>query len=133
MKISNAQYAQTLFDLVKDGQAETNRSAVAAFAKLLIARHDAFRLDKIMSEFEKLWDKAFDIIKAEVSSVSPLSTQTATLLEKYIKKTSGAREISMNFRIDKDILGGVVIKYGDKIFDAGLKSRLEKMKEKIIN
>lgn len=133
MKITSAQYAQTLFELVKEGKPEKNRRAIAAFAQLLVNRHDAFRLDKIISEFEKFWNKEFKIVKAEVGSLSPLGEKTAALLESYIKKASGAQEVSVDFQIDKSILGGTVIKYGDKIFDAGLKTRLEKLKEKIAN
>ena len=90
-------------------------------------------MDKIISEFEKFWNKEFKIVQAEVGSFSPLGEKTAALLESYIKKASGAQEVSVDFQIDKSILGGTVIKYGDKIFDAGLKTRLEKLKEKIAN
>jgi len=133
MKITNSQYAQTLFDLVRDGSEKERRLAVTSFAKLLVDRHDAYRLDKILSEFEQTCNKEFNIIQAEMSSLSPLTQETTRLLSEYIKKTSSAQEVIMNFKTDKSILGGVVIKYGDKIFDASLKSRLDKLKERIIN
>jgi F-type H+-transporting ATPase subunit delta len=133
MKITNSQYAKTLFDLVKDSSEKDRLVATKSFAKLLISRHDAYRLDKIISEFENIWNKEFNIVKAETSSFSPLNAATTKLLSEYIKKSSAAQEVVMDFKIDKSILGGVVIKYGDRIFDAGLKSRLNKLKERIIN
>ena len=133
MKITNSQYAQTLLDLVRDGSEKERRLAILSFAKMLVERHDAYRLDKILSEFEQLFNKEFNIIKAEMNSFFPLNKETTKLLSDYIKKSATAEEIVMDFKTDKSILGGVVIKYGDKIFDAGLKSRLNKLKERIIN
>lgn len=133
MKISNTQYAQVLFELTKNGAPKNNKKVIADFAKLLVARHDDFRFDKIISEFNKFWNKEFKIIDAEISSFSDLNKKTEDLLTSYIKKVSAAEEIKSTLKIDKNILGGVVIKYGDKIFDAGLKSRLEKLREKIIS
>jgi len=133
MKISNQQYAQTLFELVKNESPENAKKIIADFARLLVARHDAYRLDKVLSEFNNFWNKEFRVIEAVISSFSSLNKNTEALLRDYIQKVSGAQEIETTFTIDKSILGGVVIKYGDRIFDAGLKSRLEKLKEKIIS
>ena len=35
-------------------------------------------------------------------------------------------------KIDKNILGGVIIRYGDKVVDGSLKTQLEDLKEKLI-
>lgn len=133
MKISNKQYAQVLFDLVKDTSLEKTKKIVSDFSKLLIARHETWRLDRIISEFKALYNKEFKIIKAEINSFSPLDKKIVDLLLDYIKKEAAASEIEVGFKTDKNILGGVIIKHEDRIFDASLKFRLDKLKEKIIN
>lgn len=129
MKISTNQYAEALFALVNDTSTEKSKKAVSKFAKLLVDNHDVFRAEKIISEFSRLWDKSRGNLEVEIISAHDLDGKTIKTLEEYIKKVSGATELKIIKKIDKSILGGVVIKYGDKIFDAGLKSRLEKFKE----
>lgn len=129
MKISTNQYAQALFALVNDSSSKKSSGAVAKFAQLLVDNNDAFRADKIISEFSRLWDKSRGSIEVEIISAHELDGKTIKTLEEYIKKVSGAIELKIIKKIDKSILGGVIIKYGDRIFDAGLKSRLEKFKE----
>lgn len=129
MKISTNQYAEALFALVNDASTEKSKKAVSKFAKLLVDNHDVFRAEKIISEFSRLWDKSRGNLEVEIISTHDLDGKTIKTLEEYIKKVSGATELKIIKKIDKSILGGVVIKYGDKIFDAGLKSRLEKFKE----
>jgi F-type H+-transporting ATPase subunit delta len=133
MKISDQQYAQTLFDLVEGASDKQVEKNVLGFAKLLVARHEAWRLVKIISEFKRLWDKELAVVKAEISSFSVINKKTEDLLRTYIKKVTTASELELSARIDKNIFGGVVLKYGDKIFDTSLKLRLDKLKEKIIN
>lgn len=133
MKISDKQYAQALFELVKDEPEEKRKKTIIGFAKFLVNNHGVFKLSGITKEFDTLWDKEFGIIGAEISSFSILDKKTEKLLQEYIKKVSGAKEIDIKTKTDKGIMGGVVIKYGDKIFDACLRSRLEKLKEKIIS
>lgn len=129
MKISTNQYAQALFALVNDSSSKKSSGAVAKFAQLLVDNNDAFRADKIISEFSRLWDKSRGSLEVEIISAHELDNKTIKTLEEYIKKVSGATELKIIKKIDKSILGGVIIKYGDQIFDAGLKSRLEKFKE----
>lgn len=133
MKITNLQYAQALFDSVKAGNDKDRRAIISSFARFLSSRHDAYRLDRVISEFERLWNKEFGIVKAEANSFYPLDEKMIAVLSDYVKKHSSAKEVVTEFKIDKSILGGVVIKYGDKIFDGSLKARLNRLKERIIN
>jgi F-type H+-transporting ATPase subunit delta len=42
-----------------------------------------------------------------------------------------AHKLVLDYESDKDILGGLVLKVGDKVYDASLKAQLEQMKETI--
>ena len=63
MKISNKQYAQVLFDLVKDAPLEKTKKIVSDFSKLLVIRHETWRLDRIISEFKALYNKELKSLK----------------------------------------------------------------------
>jgi F-type H+-transporting ATPase subunit delta len=131
MKISAKQYAQALFELVKEEKRDKVTKIVTRFAQFLTDNNDAFKFVRINKEFCRLWDKEFSIVTAEIKSAHKLSQETEIILEKYIKTISGASSLAITKKIDEAVLGGVVIKYGDKIFDAGLKSRLEKIRAAI--
>lgn len=132
MKISTSQYAQALFALVNDSAEKKSSDVISKFAQTLVNNNDVFRIDKIISEFGRLWDKSHGNLEVEIISAHELDNKTVKTLENHIMKASGATELKIVKKIDKSILGGVVIKYGDQIFDAGLKSRLEKFREAMV-
>jgi len=61
-----------------------------------------------------------------------LDKASIKLLENYIAELSGAKEVVLNEKIDKNILGGVVIRYGDRVVDGSLRTSLEELKNKMI-
>lgn len=133
MKIKPKQYARALFELTKDKNKTEVKETIANFAKFLFKNNDAFKLDKILQEFTILCNKELLILDAEISSAHQLSRETEELLKEYLKKESTAKEIKTDLKVNKNILGGVIIKYGDKIFDASIKNRLNKLKQSLLS
>ncbi|NCN21893.1 ATP synthase F1 subunit delta [Candidatus Falkowbacteria bacterium] len=129
MKIKSQQYALALFELVKDKKGQELEKIVANFARLLTERNDDFKADKIALEFENLWYQENLVVRAEIKSARALKPATVKALAEKLRKISGAKELDLSEKVELDIIGGAVIKYGDKILDAGLKNRLQKFKE----
>lgn len=133
MKASDKQYAQALFDLTHDKKGDELNRAIEGFAGILSKNNRIVSLDKIIGRFENIWDKENSLVKAEVVSAHSLDKNTAAFLNEYIKKLSDAKEVSVASKVDAGILGGLIIKYGDRIIDAGFKSRLLSLKQNIQN
>ena len=53
-------------------------------------------------------------------------TSKKSIIE-YIKKATEASDVLLDENVDKHILGGVVVKYGDKIVDSSLRARVESL------
>lgn len=132
MKISIKQYAQVLLDVTRDKEDEKLSEIIKSFANILIAHNQIAKLDRIISAFVILWNKKNGIIEAEISSTNVLSKNIIALLEGYIKTMSMAKEVEVVTKENKDILGGVILKYADNIFDASLSTKLKSLKENII-
>ena len=133
MKISTNQYAQALFELLKQKkEPQESQVIIDNFVAILIKNNDAYKLEKIISNFKELWNKEFLVVQAEINSFYELDVATEKILLDYIKKMSNAKTVELEKIINKDILGGVVIKYSDKIFDASLKTSLIKLKETLL-
>ena len=58
------------------------------------------------------------------------------LVKEIAKKTKLSQKTSKllqpNYKIDEDLLAGVVIKFEDKVIDSSIRNRFEKMKQNLL-
>jgi len=66
---------------------------------------------------------------AQVTSALPLSKDEEESVKKDVLAKSGAKEVS--FRVDPAILGGLVIKVGDKVLDGSVAGKLEGLRQSL--
>lgn len=131
MKISCQQYAQALYEEVKDKKGKELEKKIENFVRLLKEKKCLPRAEKIAQCFSEIWDKSEGVVKAEAESARPLNRAAVKLLEDYLKFFSGARKAIVSQRINKELLGGAVLKYGDKVIDGSLRSGLLAIKEQM--
>jgi len=63
-----------------------------------------------------------------VTTTIPLETSLKNKVEKFIlKKTGSAADIE--YIIETEILGGIIIKIGDVVYDGSIKRQLDKLKQ----
>lgn len=132
MKITAKQYAQFFLETVSGKTEEKTKRAIENFAKILIASGDESKLEKVIAHFIVFWNKKKGIVEAEITSARELEKEIVKFLRGYIIRLSGAREVELKQKVDKGILGGVIIKYGDMVADRSLKARLEELKIKMV-
>ena len=98
---------------------------------LLTSRNQVELLKEINVECERLVDDYCGRERAEVITALPLSKRGQ---EEIIQRLSGLRqkEIRAEFRIDPDVLGGMVIKVGDKLIDGSIKEKLIRLRKEIV-
>ena len=81
----------------------------------------------IIEEFKVMADAARNEVQA-IAYTAELMTQADVLeLQAKLSATSG-KNVKLKNVVKKDIVGGVLIKLGDKVIDGTIKSRLEQMK-----
>jgi F-type H+-transporting ATPase subunit b len=106
--------------------------SIAAAQKLVGDALDEKRQHDLIGEFfsgvksgkvTALEDAQLSGATAEITSALPLTTQEQDTVKKDILAKSGAQ--SVNFRVDPSILGGLVIKVGDKVLDGSVAGKLE--------
>lgn len=132
MKINYKKYARALFEAVETAEGEKEKKRVVKrFVELLFANNNNAQAEKISQEFERLKNKKEGKIKAEVVSKEKLDKSLVEMLEKYIKNKTGAKIVNLVEKQDKAVLGGFIIRAGDMILDASLRSRLREVKGKI--
>jgi len=132
MKITPKQYALALYGSIKDEKTEKIKVILNEFVNVLSKNNDILKSEKIILEFEKTWNKKKGIVEAEIISANDLDKPIVKLLNEYIAKLSGADQVISGQAVDKNLLGGVVVKYSDKIIDGSLRTRLNNLKEEMV-
>jgi len=77
----------------------------------------------VLEQFEVARAKAENKIEAEVVSAFELSAEQTSELVNTLKNKLGC-DVTLTTTIDESLIGGVVIKAGDTIIDASMKSQL---------
>ncbi len=131
MKITAKQYAVSLFESIEDASSNQTKAVVKKFARVLVANNDTALLEKIIRYFSHIWNEDKGIIEAEIITARKLDNNVVKLLEDYVKKTTKGKQVKLAKNIDINILGGVVLKYGDKVLDASLKTKLSQFSENL--
>jgi len=113
--------------------------AMAAAQRLVGDALDEQRQHRLIEEFFSgvksgkvvmLEDAPVSGARAEVTSALPLTdSEKAQVRQNVLAKLGGEAEIS--FRVDPNILGGLVIRVGDKVLDGSVSGQLADMAEKL--
>ncbi|MFH1255447.1 MAG: ATP synthase F1 subunit delta [bacterium] len=132
MKIKTKQYAMALCESLNGKSSAEVKPVIKKFVELLAEKKFLSKSSKVISEFEKIWNKNNGIVEFEAESAGKLDKAAGKSLETYVALASGAEKVVIKEKIDKNILGGVIIRYGDKVLDASLKTQLHELKNKLI-
>lgn len=133
MKVTPKRYAIGLFNSIADKDGNEIKNIVNNFVSLLIENNDLSKAGKISEIFSSLWNKKNKIIESEIVTAKKLDEKSLASLKNFLINQSKAEEIIIKEKIDKNILGGVIIKYDDKILDKSLKTKIRNLKKSIKN
>lgn len=104
----------------KSGSAQVN------FTKLLVENQRLEILPEIAGLYEILKAEAEKSLEVTVTSAFELSEPQKQKISVSLKRRLN-KEIRLQCVVDKQLLGGVVIRAGDKVIDGSAKSRLTEM------
>ena len=132
MKISARQYAQCLYELVSTESDDKVKEILPKFV-VLLEKHQALNLaPAVISAFTEIWNREHGEVVAELTSARELKLEAKEMIVNYLKEKSGAKEVILDENVDKNILGGFVLKYNNKIVDASLRSSLAELKNQMM-
>jgi len=91
---------------------------------LLIENKRPALLILVAKEYIIIYDFIKGVEVAQITSAVPLTKELETEILKKIEESIG-KEISMNNIIDPSIIGGFILRIGDKQYDSSVSSRLK--------
>ncbi len=125
---------------IKDKKAAALRSSARKafhaltdrFIDLLLAKKRAALLPLVASLFQSQADASVGLARVQVRSARPLSPEQTKALTASLQKALGSKQVALESSVDESLLGGVVVRAGDKLWDLSLAGRLKRMKEKLL-
>ncbi len=105
---------------------------LVSFIQLLIEKNRIEFLSDIARDFEELLQDYRDIIKAQVTTAVPVTDEFKELLRVRLEKLSG-KKIEIEHKIDKGIIGGIIVNLNFKVIDRSVKHELESLKHGLMS
>jgi F-type H+-transporting ATPase subunit delta len=96
------------------------------FVRILADNQRLLLLPEIAALFEALKAEAEKTVNVVVDSAFELSAAQKDKIVSSLKKSMG-REIKLSCKVNKELLGGIVIRAGDKVIDGSARTRLGEM------
>ncbi|MBR2215936.1 MAG: ATP synthase F1 subunit delta [Selenomonadaceae bacterium] len=93
------------------------------FLLLLVDKRRIGILADIAAEYHALANKAMGIIIADVTTVSPMESGQEQKLKAKLEEVTG-KTVELRHHQDESIIGGVVVKIGDRRLDGSVAGRL---------
>jgi F-type H+-transporting ATPase subunit delta len=100
------------------------------FLELLIEKHRMPVIFRIRAEYERLWDEENRTLPVQVTSAIALDEATTENLGRTIGERAG-RKVTLSAHVDPDIIGGIVVRVGNSILDASIRTRLEQLRRHV--
>jgi ATP synthase F1 delta subunit len=100
------------------------------FLELLIEKHRMPEIFRIRRQFDELWKRENKRIDVTVTSAVELDPAVVEKVGEEIERQTG-QKVDLASRVDGEILGGIVLQVGNKVLDASIRSRLEKLRKSV--
>jgi F-type H+-transporting ATPase subunit delta len=101
------------------------------FLQAVVRRGRQGLLPEIAQEYQVLLDEKYNRVHAGVTLANEPDARTQNQVIERLTKALG-REVRAYFRSDPKILGGVVVRVGDRIFDGSVRRRLTALQRRML-
>lgn len=98
---------------------------------LMAQRRAVSLLPRVMWEYRRLVDIRRGIQRAEVTSAIPLADADQQRIAQRLSQLLGG-EVVVQARVDPSLLGGLVIKVGDRVLDGSTRNRLGELRKALV-
>lgn len=126
-------------NIVKEEKLETGKKIFeqsfskefAGFLLLLVQKDRFSEADKILDYFIGRMKEYKKIGIAHVSTAVELSDAQKASVEKRLLDITAYETFEMNYSVDETLLGGMVIRIGDRVVDTSIKNKLKSLSKQL--
>jgi len=117
--------------LLKDALEDAAPREFVNFLQAVVRRGRQGLLTEISAEYQALLDVSMNRVHAGVTLADEADGALRNDIAKRLEKALG-KDVRAHFRSDGQILGGVIVKVGDRVYDGSLRRRLMVLKRKMM-
>jgi F-type H+-transporting ATPase subunit delta len=100
------------------------------FLELLVEKGRMPEVFRIRREFDELWKKANRRLDVTVTSAIELDPSVVGKIGEEVERQTGEK-VELASEVDNEILGGIVLRVGNMVLDASIRTRLEKLRKSV--
>jgi len=127
MKYSPKQYAQALYDSLKDVKEGEIDLIFKNFYSILLRNNDLKLINKIIEKIEEIDKEERGVVEVEVTGAKEIDKDLVSKLRNLIGKKAEIQE-----KVDPGLIGGLKIQINDLLIDGSIKAKLNKLKRSLI-
>lgn len=101
-----------------------------SFCSLLADKGRLSLIPAIAADFKAMLDEAKGIGRGLVTTAIDLDNDKKAEILSQLEKQTG-RKLELSYAVNSDILGGIILKVGDIVYDASLRAQLDNLRESI--
>ena len=103
---------------------------VENFLALLIENHRMPVLFRVRRELDQMWREVNKLLPVQITSAVELDRAVTEQIGDEIGRQTG-RTVELTSTVDPDVLGGLVVRVGNSILDASIRTRLERLRKQV--
>ena len=103
-----------------------------AFIDIIVRKGRESHLPEIATEFVEQYKALKDITTVKVTSAIPVSEKALEQIKTKLANSGATRaNIELETAIDKNLIGGFKLEFGDKLYDASVKHQLDLLRKEV--
>jgi F-type H+-transporting ATPase subunit delta len=100
------------------------------FLQLLLTNQRLHQIEVVRASLMRELDERAGVVSADVTTARTLAATEQENLLKQLQTATG-KQVRIHFKIDPEIIGGVVTRVGSLIYDGSIKNQLALMKQQL--
>jgi F-type H+-transporting ATPase subunit delta len=100
------------------------------FLQVLMSHYRFPMLEEVIQAFRNVAYVRMGIVRVRISSASQLSTDQQQVLQTRFNELTHMRS-ELDFRLNPELIGGVVAQIGSTVYDGSIRGSLERIKERL--
>lgn len=101
---------------------------VSNFLFVLLQKNRLGELSQIIAGYRAFADELSGVLRGTVTSALPLAEGQVSELRTAMEKNTG-KTVLLQVELDPSLIGGVVTRIGDKIFDGSIRTQLDRIQD----
>ncbi len=99
---------------------------------LMLRRGRIEQLPRVAAEFRRLDNARQGITLATATSAAPLNQDEIRDITARLERLTGGR-VELDVQVDPSLLGGLVVRVGDRLIDGSVRGRLERLRNQLVS